>query len=56
MVNAACSLLYRVPEEAPQEVADLVDHCIYEEPAGRPSMVEVLLCLETLTWNPPKWS
>ena len=38
----------RVPEEAPQEVEELLDHCTHEEPASRPTMLEVLQRLEAL--------
>ena len=47
-LHASRCLLCRVPQEAPQEVAELVVHCTKEESADRPSMSEVLQRLGAL--------
>lgn len=31
----------QVPDECPQEIADLVDRCLDEVPEGRPSALEI---------------
>ena len=38
----------RVPEEAPQEVADLVQACLSEDPEDRPTATELVHCLSKL--------
>ena len=41
-----CAWLRRVPEEAPQEVSDLVQRCIIFDPNARPDAEE---CVSVLT-------
>ena len=48
-VHASLCLLCRVPQEAPQEVAELVVQCTKEEPTHRPTMQKVLQLLEDAT-------
>jgi hypothetical protein len=38
-------LLYRVPDECPQEIADLLAACLYAKPAERPSAAQIVLIL-----------
>ena len=49
ILHASLWLLCRVPQEAPQEVAELVVHCTQEEPVHRPTMQAVLQLLEAAT-------
>jgi hypothetical protein len=42
----------RVPEDCPQEVADLYEHCIAEGPADRPSARELVERLTPLVVPP----
>lgn len=41
-----CRLLRRAPEEAPAPVVALIQRCLSEDPAQRPTAVE---CVQTLT-------
>ena len=38
-------MLFRVPEECPQWVAELIEACMLEDPAARPSSKEVYAIL-----------
>ena len=47
-VHTSHFLLRRVPEEAPEELADLVEHCTQYEPKARPTMGDILERLKAL--------
>ena len=53
VLHAFHCLLCRVPQEAPQEVAELVEHCTKLEPTERPNMQEVLDVLQRLEGPSP---
>lgn len=41
-VSHSAGLACRVPEECPQEVAELIDHCCASETKERPTALEVM--------------
>ncbi len=45
--------LLRVPEECPQEVADLFEECTRPDPAGRPTAGDLVRRLTALGSPPP---
>ena len=46
LLNLLCAWLHRVPEEAPQEISDLVQRCMLFDPDARPDAEE---CVAILT-------